>query len=75
MAAHRCKNLLNTHRIRFTVSHDATFMFRHTFSEVFRLSLKAEKADFEKGLAWLRDVIQGSIFSAERCVLLIIGAV
>lgn len=55
-------------RYSFTVSHGATFQFRGAFEEVFKLSLKAEKADFERALGWLRDVIQGSIFTAERCV-------
>ena len=53
----------------FTVSQSAHFSYRGCFAEVFVVSLKMQKEDYEKGVQWIRDLVTGAVFSKERCVL------
>jgi Zn-dependent M16 (insulinase) family peptidase len=35
-------------------------------SEIFTVGLKVEQADYEKAIAWIRDIISGCIFDKDR---------
>jgi Zn-dependent M16 (insulinase) family peptidase len=50
----------------FTVSQSASFSYRGVFAEVFTVSIKVEKADYEKAIQWIRDLVSGAIFDKER---------
>jgi len=50
----------------FTVSQNAYFSFRGCFAEVFTISLKVEKNDYEKAVQWIRDLVTGAIFEKDR---------
>ena len=52
----------------FTVSQSAHFSYRGVFSEVFVISIKVEKADYEKAVGWIRDLVNGVVFVPERRV-------
>ncbi|EKM83806.1 hypothetical protein AGABI1DRAFT_124130 [Agaricus bisporus var. burnettii JB137-S8] len=49
-----------------TVSYDAAFGVAETFTENFRVSIKVELSSYEKAIAWLRDLVYGSVFDRER---------
>lgn len=48
------------------MSQNAYFSFRGCFAEVFTISLKVERADYEKAVQWIRDLVTGAIFEKER---------
>jgi len=49
-----------------TVSYDAGFGIQNGFPETFRISIMTEPAFYEAGVAWLRDLLFGSVFNKER---------
>ena len=54
-----------------TVSYDIGFgPGTGSFPETMRVSLKVEPANYEPAVAWLKDLIYGSVFNKERSVLL-----
>lgn len=62
----RCMTLIALLTNSFTVVQNAHFSFRGAFSEVFVISLKVEKADYEKAVQWIRDLVTGAVFNKER---------
>lgn len=50
----------------FTVAQSDNFSYRGVFAEVFVISMKVEKADYEKAVSWIRDLVKGAIFDPER---------
>jgi hypothetical protein len=51
-----------------SVTHSLSFGFFGDFSDLLTLYFKVEKAHYADAVAWVRDLIAGSIFSKERCV-------
>ena len=49
-----------------TVGYSVGFGLLGTFTEMVRISIKVETAQFEAAVAWLKDLIYGSEFNAER---------
>jgi Zn-dependent M16 (insulinase) family peptidase len=49
-----------------TVSYEASLGFSGIFTELFRASIKVEKARYEEAIAWLKDLLYGAQFNKER---------
>lgn len=52
--------------VSFTISQNAYFTFRGRFSEILVIELKVEKAEYEKAVGWIRDLITGLVFAKDR---------
>lgn len=50
----------------FTVDYDSGLSLRGQFADVFQVYLKVEKDQYEKAIAWLRDIISNGVFDIER---------
>ena len=57
-----------------TVSYDVGLGVSHEFSEMFHVTIRVEKAEYETAIAWLRDLLYGSEFDKERYVSLVVGS-
>jgi Zn-dependent M16 (insulinase) family peptidase len=55
-----------------TVKYKAKLGISGYFTNTFRVTIKVEKARYETAVAWLRDLLYGSVFDKERCVFLLI---
>lgn len=51
-----------------TVSYEAAYGISGAFSENVRLSIRVEAGMYEAAIAWLKDLIYGSVFNKERSV-------
>ena len=51
-----------------TVSYEAAYGVSGAFSENIRLSIRVEATMYEAAIAWLKDLIYGSVFDKERSV-------
>jgi Zn-dependent M16 (insulinase) family peptidase len=49
-----------------TVSYDIGLGISGSFSDTFRVSIKVETAQYEKAVAWLKDLVYGAEFNEER---------
>jgi len=49
-----------------TVSYEAAFGMNNQFCEMLRISIKVETALYDIAVAWLRDLVYGSIFDKQR---------
>jgi Zn-dependent M16 (insulinase) family peptidase len=49
-----------------TVSYDCGFGMYNQLCENLRVSIKVEKALYDAAVAWLRDLVYGSVFDKER---------
>jgi Zn-dependent M16 (insulinase) family peptidase len=56
---------------RDTVSYDTSLGFGSSFTEMARVSIKVETAQYSKAIAWIWDLLHGSIFDPERWVVLV----
>lgn len=54
-----------------TVYTGSNFAFRRFFTETFTISMAVEKESYAEAVAWLRDVVSGSIFTKERLEVII----
>jgi len=50
-----------------TVSYEIGLGISDSFSDTFRVSIKVEIAQYEKAIAWLKDLVYGAEFNEERC--------
>jgi len=50
-----------------TVSYEIGLGISGSFSDTFRVSIKVEVAQYEKAIAWLKDLVYGAEFNEERC--------
>lgn len=50
----------------FTISQNTYFTFRGRFSEVLVVEMKVEKAEYEKAIGWIKDLMTGLIFAKDR---------
>ncbi|KAK4688517.1 presequence protease, partial [Tremellales sp. Uapishka_1] len=55
----------------FTVSQSVSWDVRGSFAELFGVGLKVEKAQYEEAVAWIRDLVSGSIFSKDRLSVIV----
>ena len=55
-----------------TVSYGVALGISEYFTNTFRVNIKVERAAYETGIAWLRDLIYGSEFDKERCVFVLL---
>jgi hypothetical protein len=51
---------------RDTVSYDTSLGFGSSFTEVARISIKVETAHYSTAIAWIWDLLHGSVFDVER---------
>ena len=49
-----------------TVSYEIGLGISGSFSDTFRVSIKVEIAQYEKAVAWLKDLVYGAEFNEER---------
>ena len=51
-----------------TVSYSASLGFGSSFMEMARISIKVETAYYQSAVAWIWDLLHGSVFDIERYV-------
>src|SRR6185437_12395867 len=51
---------------RDTVSYDTSLGFGSSFTEVARISIKVETANYQTAVSWIWDLLHGSVFDVER---------